>query len=192
LLKLAQNYYQNCTLVDIGSKSVSSVELDILLNARLLLIAYDCDFNFEPCFKNGLKAHWALVTGFVLPIESSKLDTIRLSADTSSSSNQDEPSQGLIDLNKISINYNKLLELYRDDYLDRKVGQENKQLASLIHVVCRQGKSKYYGLWEFGRLLDSNRQLRDIEQERCDDGLYIRPQNGNLQQTLASKIIVIN
>ncbi len=187
-MRLAQKHYQNCQLVDTGSNDITAKELDVLFNARLLLVSYDCDFNFEPCFKNGLKAHWALVTGFVIPVESSKLELIQTSKVVSS--NVDEPNQRLIDLKTSDVDYKKLLEVYRDNYLNRKDTDEKCQLASLIHVIARQGKSKYYGLWEFERLLDSNRQLRDIEQERCDDNFYIRPQSGNLQDSLASKIIV--
>lgn len=42
-------------------------EKDRIVNALLadqpILIPYDRDHNNEPCRSNGLKAHWALLTG---------------------------------------------------------------------------------------------------------------------------------
>lgn len=30
-----------------------------------MILRYDCDFNHEPCLKNGTAAHWAVVCGYV-------------------------------------------------------------------------------------------------------------------------------
>lgn len=30
---------------------------------------YDADKNFSPCQKRGHKAHWAVVTGMILPLD---------------------------------------------------------------------------------------------------------------------------
>ena len=35
-----------------------------------LLVPYDCDRNHEPCDRGGVSAHWALIAGFLLPVES--------------------------------------------------------------------------------------------------------------------------
>ena len=48
----------------------------------MILIAYDCDRNFEPCFKNGTTAHWTLINGFMLPIsEESECSIVEESKD---------------------------------------------------------------------------------------------------------------
>lgn len=38
----------------------------VLLNGGCLLVPYDPDFNHGPCLKNGHKAHWALIIGYLI------------------------------------------------------------------------------------------------------------------------------
>jgi hypothetical protein len=102
---------------------------------------------------------------------------------------ENETPPRIIDLKSTDIDYKKLAEVY-GGYLNRKEANE-AMFNTLVHVICRQGKSKFYGLWEYNKLLDSNRQLRDIDQERCDPGLYVRPASGDLGTTLASRFIVL-
>lgn len=37
-----------------------------LLQGNVFLVPYDCDFNHGPCLAEGRKAHWGLVTGFLV------------------------------------------------------------------------------------------------------------------------------
>lgn len=37
-----------------------------LLSGHIFIVPYDCDFSHGPCLENGRKAHWALITGFVV------------------------------------------------------------------------------------------------------------------------------
>jgi len=36
------------------------------LDGNMYLVPYDCDFSHAPCLAAGKKAHWALITGFIL------------------------------------------------------------------------------------------------------------------------------
>jgi len=58
---------------------VSAIEhegvCESLLGGSVFLVPYDCDFNHGPCLAEGRKAHWGLITGFLLinPENSEKL-----------------------------------------------------------------------------------------------------------------------
>ena len=40
--------------------------LDTLTSGQMLLVPYDCGHNHGPALHGGKKAHWALITGFVI------------------------------------------------------------------------------------------------------------------------------
>ena len=40
--------------------------LDSLTSGQMLLVPYDCGHNHGPALHGGKKAHWALITGFVI------------------------------------------------------------------------------------------------------------------------------
>merc|ERR1711892_122047 len=44
--------------------------IQTLLNSGLLLVPYDCAPNHVPTLAQGTKAHWAVITGFLLEGES--------------------------------------------------------------------------------------------------------------------------
>lgn len=143
-------YYSNCELVE--TNSYDDLE-STLTSSKFLLVAYDCDFNFEPCFKQGVKAHWAIVTGYIMPTTSISIQTTRL------------------------VNVKDVEEKLKAVDLNR------------AYAICRQGKSKSYGVWSFKKLIDSNKQLKFIDEKRADDEFYVKPENGDLESTLASKIL---
>lgn len=139
-----------------------------ILNSKLILISYDCDFNFEPCKKNGKKAHWALITGFLLPINIKN------------------------DSNLNSLNDRKLLNLNNNDI-------ENIAFSNLLGkiklddetcVICRHGKSKHSAIWNLNRLLESNRQLKFVDEDKCNENNFVLPFNGNIEESLSSKALI--
>ena len=72
LFKLVSMFYVNSEIIEfdrIELRKGCNEVMRHLKEKRLVLIAYDSDFNFEPCFKRGTKAHWCLVSGFVCPEE---------------------------------------------------------------------------------------------------------------------------
>ncbi len=146
--------------------------LEKILNSKLALIAYDCDFNFEPCNKNGSKAHWALITGFLIP-------------DCSNLANHTEEENAQI----ISIlNQNEELNQIKLDNILKNYSQYSQK----IYVICKHGKSKHSGVWNLNSLFESNRQLLMIDDEKCKIDEFIRPFDGNIQKGLASKALVFD
>ena len=51
---------------DISVMRDTSWLLDSLTSGRMLLVPYDCGHNHGPALCGGKKAHWALITGFVI------------------------------------------------------------------------------------------------------------------------------
>ena len=60
-----------CELIEMVETTQETLLVERLLQSRMCLLAYDCDANYEPCNRGGLKAHWALVTGLLLPLPAS-------------------------------------------------------------------------------------------------------------------------
>ncbi len=159
-----------------------SLIISSLLNNNLILIAYDCDSNFEPCYKNGRKAHWALINGFLLPIsDESSLDS---------------------DLKRFDLEDNKKIISYR---IDDDLKMKNKKLIeffklenfsacnvdlNLVRVFAYHGKSTYPGLWSLNDLLKSNKQLNEVDPNRNSSFGYVAPVDG-LSKTLSSKILIV-
>lgn len=149
---------------------------ETLLKAKLILIAYDTDFNYEPCNKKGIKAHWALVTGFLLPIN-----------------HNDSVSKKLIDYDDetkpIGINFIKSLK-YEEIHSIRSIFESNQTFRELVYVICKQGKSKNLGVWRLEKLLESNRQLKEVNSNKCDPINFVLPPDGDISKTLSSRFLV--
>jgi len=67
LLDLCRNFVTlDSWLCDVDSLSNTSQICADLLSGHIFIVPYDCDFSHGPCLENGKKAHWALITGFVV------------------------------------------------------------------------------------------------------------------------------
>ncbi|CAC5408867.1 unnamed protein product [Mytilus coruscus] len=129
------------------------------------LIPYDSDFNFEPCNKKGHKAHWALLTGFGLVLDSSVIDKKGLTADDGC----------VINVASDTILSSNLL----DDAED-------------ILVYGLQGKSQYPGVWSLSSLIASNKNLVEVDPNKQDDDKgYILPEEG-IDKALCSKALLLS
>ncbi len=148
---------------------------EVLLKSKLILIPYDTDRNYEPCNKNGIKAHWALITGFMVPVHFSE----SVSKSLVNFTEENKP-QGLTVVQSLELS--QVQEL-------RKIFEKNKQVSDLIHVICKQGKSKNLGVWNLKKLLESNRQLREINKEKCDPVNFVLPTDMDISKTLSSKFL---
>ena len=51
--------------------------VDTLTSGHLLLVPYDCGHNHGPALHKGKKAHWALITGFVVATKHMETETIQ-------------------------------------------------------------------------------------------------------------------
>ncbi len=142
--------------------------VESLLNGKLVLIAYDCDANFEPCFKNGKKAHWALIHGFSY----SFVDGALVENEASLTST------------KIKSNCFKLVENDGFEHCLDRIDFEK------FHVFAKQGKSKHSAIWSLKQLLLSNAQLNEVDDKCLNPDEFILPTSG-ISETLASKYLLI-
>ena len=172
LHELAKKYCgAKCRILRLDGHDEDLIVFKEILSSKLVLVSYDCDFNFEPCNKNGLKAHWALITGFFLPVRSSRFSEMTFV----------EENNTLLNLNQNHIAEESLLEL--NQHLNLK--DEN-------FVICKHGKSKHSGIWSLNRLIESNRQLKRIDEKKCNDAEFVRPCDGDIGATLSSKVLVFD
>ena len=166
LADLVKELYTNFQVVEFNSIDEWAKLIDLILENNLVLIAYDCDQNFEPCSKQGLKAHWALITGAMIPMPFSE---------------------------------GNIFEKFKSNfvYCDATIEEEKSKILTRyfdldkIQVICRHGKSKYPGVWNIKKLLESNKQLKLIDHKKCDDNNFVKPCNGDLSKTLANKILIL-
>lgn len=168
LADLVKQFHQNFQVVEFHSFDEWVQLIDLVLNNSLILIAYDCDQNFEPCSKQGLKAHWALITGAMIAMPFSESEHFQ-------GANLDSNfvyCEAVIEEEK-----SKILNQYKD--LDK------------IQVICRHGKSKYPGVWNIKKLIESNRQLKLIDHQKCDDTNFVKPLHGDLSKSLANRILIL-
>ena len=88
----------------------SLVVMRRLSQGGAMLVPYDCDHNHTPAMLRGTKAHWALITGFLLPASQVNLDTM---------GHQEEA--------------DNIILLQRDIDIDRLVSHQNPR----IHLIAR-------------------------------------------------------
>lgn len=165
--------YTKADLVDMKTDADFFAEV---LKGKLILIAYDTDVNYEPCNKGGVKAHWTLITGFLVPIEFR--DTISKSVVEHTDDNR-----------PVGINFIRSLRPGDSDALKAKYESSN-EFRSLIYVTCKQGKSKKLGVWKLAKLLESNRQLKEINSSKCDPLNFVLPADGDLSKSLSLRFLV--
>jgi hypothetical protein len=138
--------------------------------------SYDKDKNHEPCLKNGHSAHWAVITGFMVPFE-----------------------QGLSPVLKQRTH---LLDDFLPVYcLTDSDGQSHylstiSEWCSLItsdlsrvYIYARHGVSRHLALWPLDILAESNRNL--IELDPCKKVENFVLPRGGLLEGLNSKTVVI-
>jgi len=165
LCKLANCFNINSTLGE-GIIHNTEIILKILSSGKILLVPYDSDSNHHPCLKNGHKAHWAVVYGFVALIDEIK-DTHY--------DNIENLGQNCYRIRSLNCSQQSLW---------KQAGKEN------IYVMAKQGKSKQIGIWSLSKLADSNGNLSEVDPKRNSPIDYIVPL-GNKLTGLCGKIIVI-
>lgn len=172
---LANSLTQDCSLKRLDNEQDECILFESLADKKQVLISYDCDFNFEPAFKKGKKAHWALISGIYAPIEAADV------------SDQIEP---IIDLNKLEYNESSvLIERLKSSFREnRSVG--GRAFRETVFCVGKQGKSSQYGVWSLKDLIASNRQLSIVDDEKVNDDMFVKPEDRDLGKTLAAQYIV--
>lgn len=158
----------------------------------LIIIRYDSDHNHSPCCKKGLKAHWAVISGFLILIEDDRDeddDIIVVESSSNFSLCDCLEKNGKIDQNNIKFysHNGKIL-------ISRKILDNFENLNNLrqgrIYLIGRQGKSKHIGLWPFVETAESNDNLLYFSTVRNSDE-YVLPEGGPAEG-LKGKAIILN
>jgi len=109
-----------------------------------LLVPYDCAHNHHPAVLGGRKAHWALITGFVLLVDAT---------------------EDITDVKTVTSDGNKHVRI-----LTGEAENDKERLNTLIGnkagkllLVARQSKSLVLGLWDKEELVSSNNNLKVVE-----------------------------
>ena len=112
------------------------------LNLRLCIFYGPpyCAHNHHPAMHGGRKAHWGLVTGFVLAVDAT----------------DDITDIGSMDGEE---NVNIITKIVDKDKLSQLIASKSKKLL----LVGRQSKSLVLGLWDLEELISSNNNLKAIE-----------------------------
>ncbi|XP_065348275.1 actin maturation protease [Cloeon dipterum] len=126
----------------------------------VLLVPYDSARNFSPECLRGHKAHWAIITGIIIPLSE------KLCAQPLHNFKSMEP--GPAALAEVA------------NYLP----------SNFIHVLALQGKSRLLSAWPLLALAASNENLFQFDPEReASDLEYIVPEGG-LRQGLCGKALL--
>ncbi|XP_039248941.2 actin maturation protease-like [Styela clava] len=160
---LAEEIYE-CQTKVITETMIDSVRkiLKHLASGLPVLVPYDTDRNYEPCKRKGHKAHWAILTGFVIGQQKRIQD----------SSNVEFPVKRITNPEELTNNFEKL-----------------PLNPSLVYLYAKQGRSARQQLWSLRELSASNANLVEVSPER-DLNLFHIPQEG-IKETLCSHIVFL-
>ena len=137
--------------------------VNVLLTGSLMLVPYDCTPDHSPGLAGGQKAHWALVTGFMVRCSNSK---------------------------GLSSSCLPILGCPNFYELPNTTIQPALTNSLELMLVARQSKSVKLGLWRAQHLALSCENLRQAADKRLD-GSYVLPEDGNLQK-LSGRIVILS
>jgi len=138
-----------------------------LTSGRPLLVPYDCAPNHSPALMKGRKAHWALITGFILANRDFNLEEVKENAESWEETEA------------------QLVLLKRTIQPDSPVLQH----PASFHLIARQSKSVVLGVWEAEELVRSNNNLVEVDFKR-EDGEYVIP-DGGIESGLCGRMVLL-
>ena len=154
-------------VVDLSSLDV----LDVVLQGKALLVPYDADKDHTPCLEKGHKAHWCLLVGAAVVLSSNFDDNLQYVTPSPSL-----PGHLVIrEEQRASLLVNKL-----------SLGSSDE-----LYVFARHGKSAHLGVWKFTELLESNRNLVELDPKRTRPGEYVIPEGG-IKRGLCGKALLVS
>ena len=169
----------NARVIDTtNSQEFNAVEIlfQVLLGQEAVLVPYDADRNHSPCSARGHKAHWCVLVGVCLVLDNLSQEVLKQCR-----SHQSNPFHFTMEPYKLAGTLKEIFALHPVTTLLDK---------NCIYVFARQGKSTHLGLWSFKDLLESNRNLLEVDPKRSDCANYVVPVGG-LQEGLQNKILII-
>ncbi|XP_033630299.1 UPF0692 protein C19orf54 homolog [Asterias rubens] len=148
-----------------------------LANGWPVLVPYDKDGNCEPCCKRGHKAHWAVLTGFVLQANQHSMSDLH---STSWQHDSDKPNLYHMATPNGPTTSSQAIRSVLDNIS-----------ISNIYVLARQGKSTHVHPWEYSALSDSNANLVELGSNITDEiGSFVIPEGG-IQAGLCNQVVLI-
>jgi len=128
--------------------------VDDMEEGWVLLVPYDCAHNHSPAMLQGKKAHWALITGFILAVD-----------------NAEEISD--IGPHIMEDHISIVKEIVDKEKLAKLLSHPDSKLL----LVARQSKSLVLGLWDKEELVSSNQNLKIVE-FKGDASEFVIPEGG--------------
>jgi len=132
-----------------------------------LLVPYDCAPNHSPAMFGGNKAHWGLITGWVLITEKEN--------DLSS-----------VITKEVENRENMVIVTAVED--KSKLQSLLKLPSSKLMLVARQSKSLVLGVWDVQMLVDSNENLKSVEDKRGEE--FVMPEGG-VEAGLCGRMVLV-
>lgn len=163
--------------------TLEKVVTEVLLGQSAVLLPYDADRNHSPCLAGGHRAHWCLLVGMCVVLDctgSQQPTTLEILKHC-------HPSQGY------SPHYTIRPEEFSHHLkvcFDQHHPLKNFLDSNLIYVFARQGKSSHLGLWSLRALIESNRNLQEVDPQRSNPLEYVIP-DGGLSKGLKNKILLM-
>ncbi|GAB1607576.1 UPF0692 protein C19orf54 homolog [Argonauta hians] len=162
-----------CSQVVDSAQLCLNVIWECLLKGYLILVPYDSDKNYQPCLKQGHKAHWSLLTGCFMVLKSTCEPYLKSCFEQ----DLDEPSLFHADIED-------------GDRLDTPEIRKNLVgNVEEIFVYTMQGKSRRPGIWSLSELFASNQNLLQVSPGRNNE-TYVIPPNG-IENELCGKIVLL-
>lgn len=146
--------------------------IDALLRNKPVLIPYDRYGNNEPCCKKGHKAHWAVLLGLLVCVES-------VSTALMANYDVDREESGLL-LAHTPHEAGGLRDLTR-----------NKESGS-VYVFAKQGKSVHTHLWCLHQLLESNSNLRELDPQIAAHVEHYVVSSTSVEQGLCNQLVILH
>lgn len=146
-----------------------------------VLVPYDADSNYEPCLKEGTRAHWATLCGFCI-VTNGTVNSLSIELNSLKVSSLDQE--------------HTLLQLAPENSAEKTLAFLKRFLTmDRLYVYARQGKTRRVQLWKFGQLCESNRNLRKVSPKIITDPERVHmiyPKDGQLDQSLSNQFILVS
>ncbi|KAJ0063800.1 hypothetical protein NL108_006763 [Boleophthalmus pectinirostris] len=137
-----------------------------LWDRQPVLIPYDEDFNHAPCMRSGHKAHWAVVSGVLLGLDRGSLNQQHVEPDPS------------------------LPWLYLPT--DASPCPLSSSPPREVYLLAKHGKSFRYQIWSLDCIAESNEQLREMDPQRSNNGLYYVLPEGGVEAGLSGQAVLLH
>lgn len=147
-----------------------------------VLVPYDADSNYEPCLKDGARAHWAVLIGFCIvdPLDKDSIDKNKFHF------------KKIVDLNdRMALGH-----ISKEKHGWQKTFNFIKRYLSMerFFVYARQGKSCLIQVWNYQKLCLSNQNLHKVSNKILNDperSSMIFPKDGILNESLSNQFILL-